>query len=105
MVDDAILATIVQRTLAVFPDARILLFGSRANGTARADSDYDIAIVAARARPGRGPAAELRLSLYGLGVSLDLVFATPEEWVAMSAVGNSLAADAQATGRVLHEAA
>jgi predicted nucleotidyltransferase len=105
MSEEQLLAEVVQRTLTIFPDARIVLFGSRASGQGRADSDYDLAIVAPGARPGPGAGARLRLALYGLGVGLDLVLATPAEWEAMLAAGNSVASEAQARGRVLHAAA
>lgn len=35
---------------SAFPDAEIMLFGSRAKGTARLDSDYDLIVVSEKFR-------------------------------------------------------
>ncbi len=42
---DPIPATIVERAVAAFAPARIILFGSRARGEAREDSDYDVMFI------------------------------------------------------------
>lgn len=43
--DDPILKTLVDRIVAVFQPEAVWLFGSRARGDARADSDYDFLVV------------------------------------------------------------
>ena len=46
MTTDPVLREIVAHTRAVFPEVeRILLFGSRARGHGRPDSDYDLIVV------------------------------------------------------------
>ena len=42
---DATLAEIIRRILAAGEPQKIVLFGSRARGDARADSDYDLLLV------------------------------------------------------------
>ncbi len=65
--------------------ARVFLFGSRARGTAHAESDYDIVIVARSFEGQRRIArARDRYSLWyeagGRGIGLDLQRYTPEEF-------------------------
>lgn len=45
MTKKAILNTIKSTVLGFLPDARVLLFGSRANGNYTNDSDYDVLVV------------------------------------------------------------
>lgn len=43
--DKKVLQEFAERIRAVFPDARLWAFGSRARGTAQWDSDFDVCIV------------------------------------------------------------
>ena len=45
VVDDALLAEVVHRFLAVGFPKKIVLFGSRARGDANEDSDYDLLVI------------------------------------------------------------
>lgn len=78
---DDLLPEIVRRIREVVPDVcQILLFGSRARGDARDDSDFDLVVITPTV-PASGPrSVEIRLALRGLGVGFDLVRLTPEEW-------------------------
>ena len=62
-------------------DATILLFGSRARGDAREDSDFDLCIVSA-AFAGLKPweRSLLAVELWDLPYAVDVVGYTPEEW-------------------------
>jgi len=100
------LQDITRRLLAVFPEAtRIVLFGSRSRGGARADSDVDLLIVTpSDLRPvQRG--ARARLALYGTGMAYDLIVLTPDEYARERAFVGGVVATAAEEGRVLHEAA
>jgi hypothetical protein len=67
-----------------YPDARLLLFGSRARGEGRADSDYDLIIISSAfvdTSPlwrGQGLAREWAALLPP--VDLDILCATPDEY-------------------------
>jgi predicted nucleotidyltransferase len=101
----ALLDDIVERIASAHPRARILLFGSRAEGTARPDSDYDLVIVTPDLHPGEPAAARARRALRGLAVGFDLIVVTPAQWDAMRAVRGSVAREAEATAKVLRDAA
>ena len=92
--------------LSVFPDAeRIVLFGSRAAGSHREDSDYDLLIVVATPlRPARRGAI-VRLALRKFEASFDIMVFTPEEFRQQARMKSSAVYSAISGGRVLHEVA
>lgn len=97
---------IVARVLRVFPATRsVVLFGSHARGTERADSDIDLLVVVpTELRPAeRG--ARIGEALWDLGVATDIVVVTPEELERLREWRSSVVAHAIREGRVLHEAA
>ena len=104
--NDALQREVVRRILAILPQAQtILLFGSRARGDFRADSDVDIVVVSP-GLPATGPrSVALQLALRGLGLGFDLLVLTPDEWQAGRLRPGTVAAEAAHEGRILHEAA
>ncbi|MBM3269441.1 MAG: nucleotidyltransferase domain-containing protein [Candidatus Sericytochromatia bacterium] len=64
-----------------FPDATLLLFGSRARGTADEDSDYDFCVIS-RAFAGWKPWERMvsLAELWTLPAPVEIVAYTPEEW-------------------------
>ena len=98
-------ATILARTREVFPQLdRLLLFGSRARGDARPDSDYDLLVVDPTVAPRAGRSVPLRLALRGLGASFDILVLTPEEFAELQQSNASLAQGLLQEAVVLHEA-
>ena len=87
------------------PQARIVLFGSRARGTPTAHSDYDLVVVTPDLRADEPPAARVRKALRGVDASFDLIVLTPDEWDACRVVRGSVLRAADDTGVVLHAAA
>ena len=60
---------------------RVILFGSRARGDNRADSDYDLLIVSDRFRGIRWiERAPLVIRLWDLPLDVELICLTPEEY-------------------------
>ena len=104
-IDEKTLGEIVRRLVeAVDPD-RIVLFGSRARGDARPDSDLDLLIVKdsdelrhRRAIPAYG-------ALTGLGIPTDIIWRTPAEIADWSQVPNHVTTRAIREGKVLYERA
>ena len=101
---DPVLRKIVDGVLSVADPERIVLFGSRARGEAGPDSDYDVLVVEPRA-PGAGTARRsgtLRRAIGGVGASIDILLATPDEvedW--RDGIAHVLTV-ASREGRVLH---
>ncbi len=78
-IDDPTLDELVRRIVKTADPDRVILFGSRARGTARPSSDYDFLVVK---RDIPVPLNAFRLgiyhALYGLGVAKDIVLTTPD---------------------------
>jgi predicted nucleotidyltransferase len=94
-----------RRLTVAAPDARVILFGSRARGEERTNSDLDLLVIKdGDVNRPRAEAARLRRELRGLGVGLDLVVVSAayvEEWGHLE---GSLVNEALSEGRVLVEA-
>ncbi len=74
-----VLADIVRRVVEVATPQRIVMFGSAARGTMRADSDVDLLVVkSGRFHRGRLVDAIYR-NLRGAGAPVDVIVVTPEE--------------------------
>ena len=87
------------------PEA-IVLFGSRARGEARADSDIDLLVVEKEAftplRSRRKEVARLHMALRGLPLSKDILLYSRDEFEHWRNSSNHLIGRAGREGRVLH---
>jgi len=70
---DETLREIVDRIVRGFSPVRIILFGSRARGTATADSDVDLLVVTDRPGSKRRQAVAIDLALADISVAKDVV--------------------------------
>lgn len=73
------LQEIVNRILSVGSPRKIVLFGSRARGEARSDSDLDLLIIEKSALPRYKRSVRYLRALTGLFPAKDVVVWTPEE--------------------------
>jgi HEPN domain-containing protein/predicted nucleotidyltransferase len=80
LTSDAVLDRIVRCIREVAEPELVMLFGSRATGEARIDSDYDLLIVLPERTAGR-PADEIRTKLAGIPVSADVLVRAPAEYL------------------------
>jgi predicted nucleotidyltransferase len=78
--EEKALAEIVDRLVMAFSPARIILFGSRARGEARPQSDFDLLIVWPDEKPPRFRAAVIRKALAGITLPFDIAVVTPAEF-------------------------
>ena len=102
MVDDPLVNRVVKRIAeAVHPD-KIILFGSRATGRARADSDLDLLII----YDGPVPKRELKLRIRRLfdapDFGMDLFVLTADEFERQKKVVSTVGRVAAREGVVCH---
>jgi len=102
-VTEKLLHEMVRRILAVGSPHKIILFGSRARGNARPDSDIDLLIVEPSDLPRYRRAGRYRRALRGLFPSKDVVVWTPDEIEGWRDVPNAFITTAVAEGKVLYE--
>ena len=95
--------TIVRKIAEAFRPHRIVMFGSRARGDARRDSDLDLMVEMETDDP---PAERARAisALFGLRRwAMDLIVYTPQEFKQQRRYRNSLVRVIEAEGKVLYE--
>jgi len=103
VVDANLLQEIVRRLVEAIDPDRIILFGSRARGDARPDSDIDLLIVKDTDQPAYRRAIPAYRALSGLGVPKDIIWRTPAEVEDWSRVATYVTTRALQEGRILYE--
>ena len=103
MTTETVIETMVERIVARFQPARVLLFGSHARGTADRWSDVDLLVVMEEVADKRRAAVEMRRALSDLPVSKDIVVTTPEEIARRGKVIGSLLRAALRDAKVMYE--
>jgi predicted nucleotidyltransferase len=76
---DKTLKEIIKRILKVITPDKIILFGSRARGNARNDSDYDLLIVKDDIINSNKIEGEIYISFVGLEAPVDIILTTSEK--------------------------
>ena len=100
---EARVAEMVRRIAEGFRPEKIIVFGSRARGTAAPDSDVDFLVVMPVTGSRRRQAIEIEMKLGGLGLSKDVIVVSPEEFTAYRDVVGSIAYPAAHEGHVVYE--
>jgi predicted nucleotidyltransferase len=103
VVDETVVKEIVRRLVAAIDPDRIILFGSRARGNAKPDSDVDLLLIKASDEPPHRRVVRAYRALRGLGVPKDILWRTPDEIAEWSAVKNYVTTEALREGKVLYE--
>lgn len=99
---DELLQEIVRRILSVGSPERIVMFGSRARGTSRPDSDLDLLIIEESDLPRFKRSPRYYLALTGTFPGKDIVVWTPKEVEDWSLVSNAFITTALREGRTLY---
>jgi predicted nucleotidyltransferase len=100
---EPLVADIVPRVVATAQPDKVILFGSRARGKARPESDFDLLVIKASDAPGYRRDAALYLALAGLNAPVDLITYTHEQVRDWSAVPQALVTTANREGKVVYE--
>lgn len=104
-VRDPLLREIVRRLVSTYQPERVDLFGSRARGDARPDSDYDLLVVVPEsALPGQRDSRRAYEVLSGIGASKDVVIMTRDYYQWMLGAAASLPTTVEREGRLLYAA-
>ena len=90
--------------VAAFSPSMVLLFGSRARGDARPDSDVDLLVVWRDEAPPPNPSGAVRRVLGRVGFPMDLVVVTPTEFARLREWRGHFIHVAAREGVVLHAA-
>lgn len=102
---DPILNDMVQRLVGAYQPERIYLFGSRARGDARPESDYDLLVVVPEsASPGQRESRRAYEALLGVGAPKDVFIMTRDYFQWMLEAAASLPATVSREGRLLYVA-
>ena len=103
MTEETVVDTMVDRIVARFQPARILLFGSRARGAGNRWSDVDLLVVMEEVADKRRAAVEMRRTLSDLPVSKDIIVTTPEEIARRGHIVGTVLRAALREGKVVYE--
>ncbi|MBI3598205.1 MAG: nucleotidyltransferase domain-containing protein [Nitrospirae bacterium] len=99
---DSLVNKIVKEIARVVAPDRIILFGSRAQGSARKESDVDLLLVYSGTKSKR----EIKLTIYNLfphpDFSIDLFVMSPEELNQQKGIANTLAREVSEKGVVCY---
>jgi predicted nucleotidyltransferase len=100
---DDLVQDIIQRIVETAQPDKVILFGSRARGNARPDSDFDLLVIKDTDEPSYRRDAPLYLALAGLNAPVDVMVYTPEEVREWSAVPEAFVTTAVREGKVVYE--
>jgi predicted nucleotidyltransferase len=98
-----IILQLTKRIKVAADPERIILFGSRARGTGRSDSDYDLLVIKHSDEPRYRRSAPIYRALANLPVEVEIIVYTPEEVHQWSGVPQSIVTTAIREGTVLYE--
>ena len=91
----------VQRIEKKFHPERIILFGSQARGDARPDSDVDLLVVMPVKKSTWETSSAIRLALWSIPVSVDVIVTTPEDFAWRKDVVGTIEWPAAREGKIL----
>lgn len=102
-VDDSLIHEIVRRIIVAAQPQKVILFGSRARGDARLDSDIDLLVVADDPQPRSLRASALYGALSDILIPMDILVYRPEEIEEWRNVPQAFVTTAIREGSILYE--
>jgi len=103
MSSDSLLDEIVRRIRQVAQPEKIVLFGSRARGDARADSDFDFLVIKTSDQPRYRRSGPIYSALATIPAEVEVTVYTPQEVRKWQGVRQAFVTTALREGRVLYE--
>ncbi len=103
MISKTKIDSIVKKIIINFNPEKIFLFGSYAAGMANEDSDLDLLIIEETDKPRRLRNIDVRKSLIGNMIPIDIMVYTPKEFEAEKAIKFSFINNAIKTSKILYE--
>ena len=104
---DDFISQMTMRIVETVAPERVILFGSYANGMAKADSDIDLMVIEkdpfGPGRSRRKEMARLWLALKDFAFPKDILVYSREEWEHWQGATNHIIARASREGRILYE--
>lgn len=94
---------VVDRLVERFNPDRILLFGSRARGEARADSDFDLLVVLPHVENRHKTLVAMLRAVADLAVAVDVIPTDPSEIERRGGLPGTVLRSALREGKVLYE--
>ena len=101
MTDEGLIEEAGRRLAEAAPNAKVVLFGSRARGEGRSNSDLDLLVIEPELKSRRAEFVRLRQALGDLGVPIDLIVLSAEYADQRAEVRGSMVNEALQRGRVL----
>jgi len=102
-IDAGLMEEIVRRIVATAHPEKVILFGSRARGDARPDSDIDLLVIADSTEPRYRSPVPLYGVLSDILAPMDILVYTPTEVEEWSEVRQAFVTTAIREGRILYE--
>ena len=103
MQDEDLYQEIVHRIVAVSDPNKIILFGSRARGDSRQDSDIDLLVINESSEPRYKRSILLYAALSHIMLPMDILVYTPDEVQEWSEVRQAFITTALREGTMLYE--
>jgi len=102
-VNEDLIPDIVRRIVETAQPEKIILFGSRARGDARPDSDFDLLVIKESNEPRYRRSVPLYVALADLPAEVEVMVYTPEEVTDWSQVPQAFVTTAVREGTTIYE--
>jgi len=101
--NDHLIDDIVRRIVETAQPDKIILFGSRARGDARPDSDFDVLVIKESSEPRYRRSVPLYVALADLPAEVEVMVYTPEEIDEWRQVSQAFVTTAVREGTTIYE--